>query len=240
MTRGWAWVIDGQASRRLLIASQLENLAYRVREMAGLEEAAGLPRPQLLVLDCDLVCGPGVAFLAGIRAAESAMRPYDPAQRLPVLGLIDDPEDAAWARGLGVDSVLAMPAQAGDLAHLLGRMTEIKAALPVFDEGVLKRLAGPESEVFQRLILLFLDSLRPCWQRLNKAIESGALDEAEHQAHRMAGMALSAGAMEAGSLCRLFERAIREAQVETGRLAEALAFAMARLEEQVAPLAAKE
>jgi HPt (histidine-containing phosphotransfer) domain-containing protein len=173
----------------------------------------------------------GVLFL-GPNAPEAIQTARDVSRRkqngLPVVVLVvlrgDDTVDPGACDEAGIDGVLELPLTREKVASILQEAGERQGASAGPDVAisaavtVRRTLAEFPSDLVSTVCEKFSGQTRQLVSDLVRAAEAGDLDALKFASHKVAGSALSVGAVELGRLCREVEHS--PASTATGRARE--------------------
>lgn len=214
-------VAEDMATNRWLIKRQLERLGLAAdavetgaAALAALESTAY----ELLITDVHMPGMDGIALASHVRETESR----EGRARLPIIGLTADitRDMHERCRAGGMDEVMAKPTNLKHLGEALARLLPGRRPEPpdemdagtdrhgrVFDASVYRELfeaADPDGCEWLAEFLRTAERLLQDLQEHAAVIDREALGET---AHRLAGTALSAGAIRLGKVCRALEAA---------------------------------
>jgi len=220
------WVIKRQLQRLGLTADMAENGASALQALsAGGHDA--------LITDVHMPDMDGISLARLVRETEAR----EGARRLPIIGLTADVTREMRTRCLasGMDEVLAKPTNLKQLSEALSRLLAGEApgespaaAEPravTFDEAVYRELFAPGEPEGRAWLEDFLQAAEALVRSLTAHAASGEREALVQTAHRLAGTALSAGAVRLGGLCRALETAapaggLNELQAQASCIAE--------------------
>jgi signal transduction histidine kinase/CheY-like chemotaxis protein/HPt (histidine-containing phosphotransfer) domain-containing protein len=167
----------------------------------------------LLVTDCHMPGMDGVELVQCIRAVELSRG----GARLPILGLTADITSEMHARclGAGMDDVVSKPINLRQLEAALRRIvvrdgctTDAAAVVDddaLFDPGTYLELFGNDLEEGAEWLDGFIEAAVALIDAMSDGIRREDRTSLQAAAHRLAGTALSAGAMRVGMLARKME-----------------------------------
>jgi signal transduction histidine kinase/DNA-binding response OmpR family regulator len=216
--------VEDQATNRWLLARQFERLGLRFalaedgsKALAALAEGGF----DLLVTDCHMPAMDGIELTRLVRAGESGAR-------LPILGLTADitSETRAKCLAAGMDDVISKPVNLRRLEAALrqlltrperGPLAVEEPALAedqVFDPATYEDLFGEAREAGEAWLVAFLDAADTLAQAIRAHLAADERAGLKDAAHRLAGNALSVGAIRLGLQARALEGAASDATAE--------------------------
>lgn len=212
-------VVDDNATNRVLLVRQLEQLGCRAEAVASADAAVSRFLAEdfgLVLMDCQMPDRDGLEATREIRRQEAGRR------RTPIIAVsgVATPEDRRLCRDAGMDDFLAKPVTMEGLAHVIDRWD-----LP-FDETALAsfgRIAADSPETLARLLENFLDDARVRLDECRSARENGDHKACAAAAHSVKGASAALGARGLRELAR---------RIEAGANAEDPDGALARLIDQ--------
>jgi PAS domain S-box-containing protein len=238
-------VAEDMVTNRWLIKRQLERLglvAETVESGHAAVAALGCQRFDILITDFHMPGMDGIALTRHVRDRE-ALSGQPP---LPILGLTADVSEQAWerCRAAGMDGVLAKPTDIGRLDKALRRLLlpclegcdePVGMAEPVpdlaFDDRLYRELFEEDGTDGEDWLAMFVDSAAALLDEIAAHAADDDRPAVISAAHRLAGVALSAGAMRLGTRCRLLEAeaaVLGRHEIETGLIDIRNEFATAR------------
>jgi CheY-like chemotaxis protein/HPt (histidine-containing phosphotransfer) domain-containing protein len=232
-------VAEDNPINRAVMAKLMDTLGY-VASFADDGEAAWnlmqTERFGLLITDCHMPLLDGYALTRRVRAAEAA----DGRPRLPVIALTADTRSdiGPQCRAAGMDEVLAKPIERAALdaaiaawlpaASALRRPLGAAAPSPPRDTPTAAVATGQTLDLtmlektfgsarLRPMLDLFLDSVRPQLDALDRALAAGALDDGFQAAHAAKGSALLVGAKPFAETLAAIEAALRAGDLTAAR-----------------------
>lgn len=211
-----------------LFQPHYDVLAAPSGELA-LQIAAGIPPPDLILLDVLMAGMDGYELTAAIRAAEQGAR------HIPIVALTANAlkGEADHCRAIGMDEYLSKPVQLTELKAMLDRWLPVAAestpaepvpaetismntappapatigtSIPV-DVNVLKALVGDDEATIRDFLNSFRLNSKIVAAELRTACTAGQTSAAGALAHKLKSSARSVGALALGELCAEMEQA---------------------------------
>ncbi|WP_374433958.1 response regulator [Inhella sp.] len=216
----------------------LEELGVRVELAAdGAQALASLaqgPLPDLVLMDMQMPVMDGLEATRRIRA-------HPEWQALPVIAMTANAmaQDRAHCLAAGMNDHVGKPIAPEHLLQTLQRWApaalrpRARAAAPAGErlqvpgldlDGMRDRVRGSESHL-RELLGKFLRGQADALERLQAAVQQGALGEAERMAHTLCGLAATIGAPALAESCRSLEQ-----QLQAGHTPDAATLAQAQAE----------
>ena len=224
-------IAEDQASIRWVLRRQLERLGHEVdfaEDGYGALAALAHDNYDLLVTDCRMPGMDGIQLAGRIRQAEAD----EGGKRLPIIGLTADVTVTLRERCLeaGMDDVVAKPVDLHRLDMAIRRIKQVqpvagepaaecRSAESLFDPAPYRELFPDADPEGREWLGGFLDAGSMLLDQIRRSAVVDDREALASGAHRLAGAALSAGAMSLGHLCRALEtNARRDAPSEISRL----------------------
>lgn len=219
-------VAEDLPTNRWLIARQLQHLGLTVDAVENGQAAMAalaIRSYDLLISDFHMPKMDGIALTTQIREAEAR----NGSARLPILGLTADATGESRERCLaaGMDWVVSKPTDLHSLSDALRRLLLAQKDAPpappansraaaIFDDHIYRELFAAHDPEGKEWLAGFIEAARALFPEIHARAD--AMDRAglAATAHRLAGIALSAGALRLGESCRIIEAAAPHAERE--------------------------
>ncbi|HUQ03519.1 MAG TPA: ATP-binding protein [Kofleriaceae bacterium] len=203
------WVADGESAVNAVSAERFDVVLMDL-EMPGLD-------------------GPGAA--RRIRAAEHAAG----SPRLPIIALSAHKDAELAAAASGMDAYMRKPLDADTLDAMMRRVASGELRGPIDHDLRMSRVGG-RAELARTVAGTFLNHAPTLLEPIDHALEHGDPEELHRAAHGLRAALLMVGAVRAGELAAVIERA---PLAEATRLRDGLAADVARTTAELALLAGR-
>ena len=233
-------VVEDNPVNRSVAVSMLTRLGHRADvahdgrdALDALEQRAY----DAVLMDCQM------PELDGYEATRELRRREAGGPRVPVIALTAHAMESDRQRCLaaGMDDYLAKPLRLAALGAALDRWLAPSDA-PELDRELIAELAE-DPEMLGELVDLWAREAHEGMAELERALEAGDMDAAEHAAHKLKGASLGVGASGVGAMCAEVERLAAQgerkaATTRARRLEEAVQSAERELREEISRQAA--
>jgi len=242
-------IAEDDPASRLLLKKMAAMLGIDAKIVADGEEAWAALQEEtydLLLTDCEMPNIDGIELTKRIREKE-----LDTKRHMPIVALTANTMNAQKEHCLaaGMDSFLSKPVMLPQLKEIfktfLGSSFSPKARqkqlapspsddAAIFDPAPMLEAFGAINDNARNMLQFFLKTTRPDLEETSTALANGDSEKAGKAAHRAAGAARMAGAVELSRLCGKIEKALQDGNREMA-LAEAdkLTNAFNRFEEYI-------
>jgi DNA-binding response OmpR family regulator len=190
--------------------------------------AAAAERFEVVLMDLEMPGLDGASAARRIRAAEHAAG----TPRLPIIALSAHQDGELAAAAAGMDAYLRKPLDADSLDDLLRRAATGELHGPIDHDARMSRVGG-RAELGRTVASTFLNHAPTLLEPIDDALEHNDAEELHRAAHGLRAALHMVGAIRAGELAGLIERA---SLPEAARLRDTLAADVARATAELALL----
>jgi two-component system sensor histidine kinase BarA len=216
-------IAEDHPTNAAIAQAVLERSGHHPRWVADGEAAVDAARNErfdVILMDLEMPGLDGAQAARRIRAAEHAAG----APRLPIIALSAHKDAEVSAAAAGMDAYIRKPLDPDTLDRLLSRIAKGELRGPV-DHDVRMSRVGGRAELARTVAGTFLNHAPTLLEPIDGALASGDLEELHRAAHGLKAALLMVGAMRAGELAGVMEKA---PLAEAARMRDGLAADVAR------------